>query len=103
MWFFESGEGGKRLFCCSAQAHKKALASLDDTNKKRVMNAMGDYVTVMSFEEAFKHHTDYVCCRAKGILGSNTGRKPDFIRYVRGVRSLPASLPAPPHARSLAN
>ena len=57
----------------SAQAHQKALASLDETNKKRVQNASGEYVTTMGFDEAFAHHLDYVYCRAKGIFGASIG------------------------------
>ena len=84
----------------SAQAHQNALASLDETNKKRVLDGSGEYVTTMGFDEAFSHNIDYVYCRAKGLFGANLGLKPDFVKYVRGACSLPTPSPppSPPHS-----
>ncbi|KAL1499114.1 hypothetical protein AB1Y20_013626 [Prymnesium parvum] len=64
-------------------AHKAALRKLDETNAKRVL-VNGEYMTVHSFPEAFKHHVDYVYCRARGIFGAGMGTKPTFRDYVRG-------------------
>ena len=40
--------------------HKELLAGLEAKNSKTVQLADGEYVRVMSFEEAFRHHVDYV-------------------------------------------
>ena len=64
--------------------HKVVIDKLDDTNANRVLKE-GHFVPVMSFAEAFPHHVDYVWCRADGVLGAHTGKKPSFRRYVRGA------------------
>ena len=64
--------------------HKVALEKLDVTNAKRVQDVNGEFVKVHSFEEAFPHHVEYVWCRAGGIFGAHTGKKPQFRTYVRG-------------------
>ena len=69
------------------------LQELDDSNKRRVLDKNGEYVTTMSFEESFEHHVDYVWCRAKGQVGSLLGRKPEFCAYIRGA---PLCKRAPP-------
>ena len=65
--------------------HKAVIDQLDETNAKRVKNADGNFVPVHSFDEAFPHHVDYVWCRAAGIFGASTGKKPEFRHYVRGA------------------
>jgi hypothetical protein len=40
--------------------HAQVLAALNEHNPKVVKNADGEFVRVMSFEEAFPHHVDYV-------------------------------------------
>jgi hypothetical protein len=40
--------------------HRDVLASLEAKNPKAVQLENGEYVRVMSFEEAFPHHVDYV-------------------------------------------
>ena len=70
--------------------HKAVIDKLDESNSKRVKNADGDFVPVHSFEEAFTHHVEYVWCRAAGIFGANTGKKPEFRSYIRGA--LPSAL-----------
>ena len=47
----------------------------------------GEYQTVMSFEEAFPHHVDYVMMVARGEISAVTGQKPKFRKYVRGACS----------------
>jgi hypothetical protein len=63
--------------------HARVLAALNEHNPKVVKNADGEFVRVMSFEEAFPHHVDYVLCRAGGIFSANLGRRPLFRKYVR--------------------
>ena len=50
------------------QAHKKVLMELDETNKRRVLDKNGEYVTSHTFEEAFPHHVHFTMCRARGIF-----------------------------------
>ena len=69
------------------QAHRKARAEVDESNKKRVLDKNGDYVTTMSFQEAFEHHVHFVFCRAKGTFPARLGGKAEFIEYVRGTPS----------------
>ena len=65
--------------------HTAVLASLNATNSKAVVDpTTGDYVSVMSFKEAFPHHVDYVWCRAQGLFTARLGSKPLFKTYVRG-------------------
>ena len=64
--------------------HKAVLDTLNAQNMKRVKSANGEFVPVHSFGEAFPHHVDYVWCRAGGIFGAKTGRKPQFRAYVKG-------------------
>ena len=69
-------------------AHKAVIKELDAQNKNMVTNKDGERVQKMNFKEAFKHHVDYVYCRAAGILGASTGRKKEFQDYVRGALHL---------------
>ena len=64
--------------------HQAVLAKLNLTNRNVVVDANGESVLVMNFEEAFPHHVDYVWCRAQGILSALAGFKPLFRKYVRG-------------------
>ena len=50
-----------------------------------MLDKNGDYVTSMSFEDAFVHHVGYVYCRAKGFFSARMGSKPEFVSYVRGT------------------
>eukprot|EP00966_Prymnesium_polylepis_P114405 2643826-Prymnesium_polylepis.1 len=65
------------------EAHGRVINIVDANNSKRLL-VDGEYVSLMTFEQAFPHHVDYVCCRAKGIFGEATGKKPIFRKYVRG-------------------
>ena len=70
-------------------AHKAILTGLDVNNPKRVQDQDGNWVAVMDFKEAFPHHVRYVYCRAQGIIGANTAKKPEFRQYVRGMLCCP--------------
>ena len=64
--------------------HKAVIDRLDSTSSNRVWKN-GEYLPMMSFAEAFPHHVAYVWCRADGILGAHTGKKPSFRKYIRGA------------------
>ena len=67
------------------QAHKKVLMELDETNKRRVLDKNGEYVTSHTFEEAFPHHVHFTMCRARGIFAGKLVNRPEFRDYVRGL------------------
>ena len=69
----------------SDQNHKIILGDMDGRNPKRTQDKSGNSVPMLSFSEAFPHHVDYVFARARGIFGANTGKKPEFRKYVRGA------------------
>ena len=77
------------------EAHAEVHASILESNRKRVLDKDGEYVSTMSFDEAFTHHVDFIWCRARGIFGANVGRKSAFAQYVRGA-ALPPPHPPPP-------
>ena len=70
------------------EAHKAVLSKFNASNPKLVQGKSGEYMKVMSFEEAFPHHVDFVWCRAAGHFTAHLGEKPLFRRYVRGECTL---------------